>query len=93
MRLLTAGSLVRVQLEEPWLRGQAVKTPPFHGGNRGSIPLGVTIKIEQQSLAAALILKKLTNLRPNHRFIQSVMCTKHTPALITLALNKSQQIF
>ena len=25
------------------LRGQAVKTPPFHGGNRGSIPLGVTI--------------------------------------------------
>ena len=25
-----------------WLRGQAVKTPPFHGGNRGSIPLGVT---------------------------------------------------
>ena len=23
--------------------GQAVKTPPFHGGNRGSIPLGVTI--------------------------------------------------
>ena len=24
-----------------WLLGQAVKTPPFHGGNRGSIPLGV----------------------------------------------------
>ena len=23
-------------------RGQAVKTSPFHGGNRGSIPLGVT---------------------------------------------------
>ena len=23
--------------------GQAVKTPPFHGGNRVSIPLGVTI--------------------------------------------------
>ena len=22
--------------------GQAVKTPPFHGGNRGSIPLRVT---------------------------------------------------
>ena len=22
-----------------WLIGQAVKTPPFHGGNRGSIPL------------------------------------------------------
>ena len=26
-----------------WLRGQAVKTPPFHGGNRGSSPLGVTL--------------------------------------------------
>ena len=26
-----------------WLLCQAVKTPPFHGGNRGSIPLGVTI--------------------------------------------------
>ena len=25
-----------------WLLGQAVKTSPFHGGNRGSIPLGVT---------------------------------------------------
>ena len=25
-----------------WLHGQAVKTPPFHGGNSGSIPDGVT---------------------------------------------------
>ena len=24
--------------------GQAVKTPPFHGGIRGSIPLGTTIQ-------------------------------------------------
>jgi hypothetical protein len=28
-----------------WLFGQAVKTPPFHGGNRGSIPLRVTINV------------------------------------------------
>ncbi len=28
-----------------WLVGQAVKTPPSHGGNRGSIPLrAVAIK-------------------------------------------------
>ncbi len=27
-----------------WPLGQAVKTPPFHGGNMGSIPIGVTIK-------------------------------------------------
>jgi hypothetical protein len=25
-----------------WPIGQAVKTPPFHGGNRGSNPLWVT---------------------------------------------------
>ena len=36
---------VRATNKKPiWLLGQAVKTPPFHGGNRGSIPLGVTIK-------------------------------------------------
>ena len=26
-----------------WLLGQAVKTSPFHGGNTGSIPVGVII--------------------------------------------------
>ena len=26
-----------------WPLGQAVKTPPFHGGNTGSSPVGVTI--------------------------------------------------
>ena len=26
-----------------WLHGQAVKTSPFHGGNTGSNPVGVTI--------------------------------------------------
>ena len=26
-----------------WLRGQAVKTSPFHGGNTGSIPVGVIV--------------------------------------------------
>ena len=26
-----------------WPRGQVVKTPAFHAGNRGSNPLGVTI--------------------------------------------------
>ena len=25
-----------------WLHGQVVKTSPFHGGNTGSIPVGVT---------------------------------------------------
>ena len=26
-----------------WLHGQAVKTSPFHGGNTGSIPVGVIL--------------------------------------------------
>ena len=42
-RLLTDRSQVRVLLEEPfWPVGQAVKTPPFHGGIPGSIPGRVT---------------------------------------------------
>ena len=35
-----------------WLHGQAVKTPPFHGGNPGSIPGGVT-KGEYAAMLAA----------------------------------------
>ena len=27
----------------PWRVGQAAKTPPFHGGNTGSIPVRVTM--------------------------------------------------
>ena len=27
------------------LRGQAVKTSPFHGGNTGSIPVGVILDL------------------------------------------------
>ncbi len=43
-RLLTGRLWVRAPPLEPiWLVGQEVKTPPFHGGNRGSIPLRVTI--------------------------------------------------
>ena len=30
-----------------WLRGQAVKTSPFHGGNTGSIPVGVIKNINK----------------------------------------------
>ena len=51
MRLLTAVSLVRVQLGELWLRGQAVKTSPFHGGNTGSIPVGVISVIAYADVA------------------------------------------
>ena len=36
--------------------GQAVKTPPFHGGNTGSIPVRVTTK--RLSLTVFLIITK-----------------------------------
>ena len=39
-----------------WPHGQAVKTPPFHGGNRGSIPRGVTKYAGLAELADALDL-------------------------------------
>ena len=31
--------------KEKRLRGQAVKTSPFHGGNTGSIPVGVIFRL------------------------------------------------
>lgn len=43
-----------------WLRGQAVKTSPFHGGNPGSIPGRVTICIV---LAGCLMACNISYLR------------------------------
>ena len=43
---------------EPWLLGQAVKTPPFHGGNTGSSPVGVTIIGELAQLGEHLPYKQ-----------------------------------
>ena len=37
------------------LHGQVVKTPPFHGGNRGSNPLGVILGADVAQLAEQLI--------------------------------------
>ena len=34
--------IYKPQERQIWLHGQAVKTSPFHGGNTGSIPVGVT---------------------------------------------------
>ena len=33
-----------------WPHGQAVKTPPFHGGNMGSSPVGVTTETSEKQL-------------------------------------------
>ena len=38
----TRGGQLITDEQRKWPRGQAVKTSPFHGGNTGSIPVGVT---------------------------------------------------
>ena len=38
----TRGAKLERVANQIWLLGQAVKTSPFHGGNTGSIPVGVT---------------------------------------------------
>jgi hypothetical protein len=49
------GSLHRDLLNTSWPVGQAVKTPPFHGGNTGSNPVRVTIRrISSAGRASAL---------------------------------------
>ena len=50
------GKVGRRRLLILWLHGQAVKTPPFHGGNPGSIPGGVTKRARVAELADALDL-------------------------------------
>ena len=60
--LITRRSEVQVLPPQPvnlisWLIGQAVKTPPFHGGNRGSIPLWVTNSRDYSSAGRAPALQ------------------------------------
>ena len=62
---------------QKWLLGQAVKTSPFHGGNRGSIPLGVTIwGVSSVGRASALQAE-------GHRFEP---CTPHHTMSVTQSL-------
>ena len=41
----TRGVFLSTLINNIWLRGQAVKTSPFHGGSTGSIPVGVIKKV------------------------------------------------
>ena len=43
--------------KEKRLRGQAVKTSPFHGGNTGSIPVGVIYHSDNRSIVAKRMIK------------------------------------
>ena len=65
-RLLTDRSQVRILPVEPWLLGQAVKTPPFHGGNTGSSPVGVTIMENQLSWESICLTSRGSAVRTRH---------------------------
>ena len=46
-----------------WLRGQEVKTSPFHGGNTGSIPVGViNHEMRERTFNDASFLRKLAGM-------------------------------
>ena len=49
-----------------WLHGQAVKTPPFHGGNPGSIPGGVTKDSKSRVLRDFTVLMHWGSLVRQH---------------------------
>ncbi len=51
LRWLTKEYFLQVFFTRP--RGQAVKTSPFHGGDMGSIPVGVTKNATLAQLARA----------------------------------------
>ena len=44
-----------------WLLGQAVKTSPFHGGNTGSIPVGVIMTFSFRADVAQLAEQLICN--------------------------------
>ena len=65
--MLDKGSLIRYNVKvskispffDIWPHGQAVKTPPFHGGIRGSIPLEATIEKKLRFCLASLVSEAL----------------------------------
>ena len=67
-RFIPAVSGVQIPPPPPmWPLGQAVKTSPFHGGNRGSIPLGVTIF--KTAVGEAILRFFLVSVRRNAVYI------------------------
>ena len=46
------------------LRGQAVKTSPFHGGNTGSIPVGVTIFLDSSAAEHPAVNRRVVGSNP-----------------------------
>ena len=65
VNLLQIASVVRIHLCPLellfWLLGQAVKTSPFHGGNTGSIPVGVIMIFSFRADVAQLAEQLICN--------------------------------
>ena len=57
------------------LHGQAVKTPPFHGGNTGSIPVCVTIHAEVMEQADRADSKSVAARRVGSNPTFSTICS------------------
>ena len=70
--------------------GQAVKTPPFHGGNMGSIPVGVTTKRETHSNECVFFLQSKGLPNP-HGFARLASDGKPLANFVCLPLVKGQK--
>jgi hypothetical protein len=77
-----------------WSRRLTVRTPGFHPGNRGSIPLGITMKIAQHSLGFFHDGFQ-RNLEPwfedkshAHELAQSMACGRISKGNIPLGITK-----
>ena len=58
------GSPTQFFINQIWPVGQAVKTPAFHAGNRGSSPLRVTIPIESLIQWGSLFIRHPRSAKP-----------------------------
>ena len=80
MRFIPAVSLVQIRLPLPfWPDGQAVKTPPFHGGNTGSIPVRVTTQRRCVYGRIAQLVRALASHARGQRFESVYAHQKSSP--------------
>ena len=62
-----------------WSHGQAVKTPPFHGGNRGSIPRGITKPNLLQMKQVFYCIKRIVYITKGITYISNSFCYVYNP--------------
>ena len=87
----TRGVQARSKPDAIWLHGQAVKTSPFHGGNTGSIPVGVIESvIFRLSVDYRFVITK-NSLRRHGQAVRQRSATPLSPVRIWLAPLKSRK--